>query len=242
MMITVVSPLHNEAENVTQLIEEIAQACAGLPAFEVVLVDDGSSDDTGRLIAEALRYSWLRRIYHPKAGGQSAAVQRVGGGRDRRTLDGDLQTHLRKSRTLWHRFWQTLHRKLWGWWRVNGSGGRIRYQNAGRRGLPIRCGPGCWTMIRATRAAGSRHFGVMRFWSCLISTTCIGICPRCSNGTGGRLPMLMSATANVAAGSPNTTTCSVDRHSRPDRVAWLLKAQTARAQEPVPAAGTKADG
>lgn len=95
MMITVVSPLHNEAENVTQLIEEIAQACAGLPAFEVVLVDDGSSDNTGKLIAEAqARYSWLRRVYHPKAGGQSAAVHsgvQAARGEIVCTLDGDLQ-------------------------------------------------------------------------------------------------------------------------------------------------------
>ncbi len=95
MMITVVSPLHNEAENVRQLIAEIEEACQGLPAFEVVLIDDGSSDDTGSLVRDAqAEHSWLRLLQHPQAGGQSAAVHsgvQAARGDIVCTLDGDLQ-------------------------------------------------------------------------------------------------------------------------------------------------------
>lgn len=95
MMISVVSPLHNEAENVLQLIDEIGTACAELPAFELVLVDDGSKDQTQSLIRQAQAdRPWLRLVHHPVAGGQSAAVH--SGVQHARgdiicTLDGDLQ-------------------------------------------------------------------------------------------------------------------------------------------------------
>ena len=95
MMISVVSPLHNEAENVRQLIDEIGEACQGFDAFEVVLVDDGSSDDTAALVqaAQADR-EWLRLVHHAQAGGQSAAVHsgvQAARGDIVCTLDGDLQ-------------------------------------------------------------------------------------------------------------------------------------------------------
>ncbi len=95
MMITVVSPLHNEAENVEQLIQEIDDACQALPAFEIVLVDDGSSDATNTLIvARQAQMPHLRLVRHPKAGGQSAAVHSgvlAARGEVICTLDGDLQ-------------------------------------------------------------------------------------------------------------------------------------------------------
>ncbi|MEX0284784.1 MAG: glycosyltransferase family 2 protein [Paracoccaceae bacterium] len=95
MMITVVSPLHNEAENVGPLIDEIVEACATLPAFEIVLVDDGSSDATNALVVERqASLENLRLIVHPKAGGQSAAVHSgvlAAEGDVVCTLDGDLQ-------------------------------------------------------------------------------------------------------------------------------------------------------
>ena len=45
--LSVVAPLYNEAENVRPLVEWILQALDTYPgAFEVILVDDGSRDDT----------------------------------------------------------------------------------------------------------------------------------------------------------------------------------------------------
>jgi len=95
MKLSIVIPMHNEAENVVPLVREIDSACAGLPDKELILVDDGSSDDTPRLIQDLRAdYPWLRLIQHPKAGGQSAAVHSgvlAATGEVICTLDGDMQ-------------------------------------------------------------------------------------------------------------------------------------------------------
>lgn len=95
MKLSIVIPMHNEAENVVPLVREIDSACAGLPDKELILVDDGSSDDTARLIQDLRAdYPWLRLIQHPKAGGQSAAVHSgvlAATGEVICTLDGDMQ-------------------------------------------------------------------------------------------------------------------------------------------------------
>ena len=46
--ISVVVPVKNEALNILPLVEEIERACASLAPFEVIYVDDGSTDDTGQ--------------------------------------------------------------------------------------------------------------------------------------------------------------------------------------------------
>ncbi len=67
--------MHNEAENVSLLIEGITQACAGVVDYEIIAVNDGSKDDTAdRLRALQGDYPALRLIEHAAAGGQSAAV------------------------------------------------------------------------------------------------------------------------------------------------------------------------
>ncbi len=95
MQLSIVIPMHNEAENVTPLVREIDSACAGLTDKELILVDDGSSDDTALLIREMQSdYPWLRLVQHPRAGGQSAAVHSgvlAAHGRVICTLDGDMQ-------------------------------------------------------------------------------------------------------------------------------------------------------
>ncbi len=95
MKISIVSPLHNEAENVDPLVAEIAAACAGFEAFEVLLVDDGSHDATAeRIRALQADRPWLRLLQHERAGGQSAAVHSgvlAATGWVVCTLDGDLQ-------------------------------------------------------------------------------------------------------------------------------------------------------
>jgi glycosyltransferase involved in cell wall biosynthesis len=93
--VSVVVPVRNEAENVAPLLAEIAAALAGHAPFEVVYVDDGSTDGTGAAIA-ALQPDrpWLRQIRHAASCGQSAAV-RTGVAAARApviaTLDGDGQ-------------------------------------------------------------------------------------------------------------------------------------------------------
>lgn len=93
--VSVVVPVRNEAENVAPLADEIAAAMTGRWSFEIVFVNDGSTDDTalalGRLMAER---PWVRQINHAAPCGQSAAV-RTGVAAARApfvaTLDGDGQ-------------------------------------------------------------------------------------------------------------------------------------------------------
>jgi dolichol-phosphate mannosyltransferase len=73
--ISVVVPVRNEAGNVAPLIAEIAAALQGR-VFEIVYVNDGSSDATeGELSGLMAQAPWLRQIRHEKSCGQSAAVR-----------------------------------------------------------------------------------------------------------------------------------------------------------------------
>ena len=93
--VSIVVPVKDEADNIGSLVEEIAAAMARRWSFEVVYVNDGSTDTTEleltRLMAER---RWLRQIKHARSCGQSAAV-RTGVAAARApivvTLDGDGQ-------------------------------------------------------------------------------------------------------------------------------------------------------
>ena len=92
--VSVVVPVRNEEGNIAPLVEEISAALAGTP-FEIVYVDDGSSDGTRAELVRLMRErAWLRGIRHGESCGQSAAV-RTGVAAARApivvTLDGDGQ-------------------------------------------------------------------------------------------------------------------------------------------------------
>jgi len=93
--VSVVVPVRNEAGNIAPLIGEIARALDGQWTFEVVYVDDGSSDGTAAELARLMAlHPWLRRVRHKRSCGQSAAVRTgVAAARGRLvvTLDGDGQ-------------------------------------------------------------------------------------------------------------------------------------------------------
>lgn len=75
MKISVVVPVHNETDNVEALIAEIHQALVGQEAYEMIFVDDGSTDDTGVKLQNAMqRYPALRVLRHQQSCGQSRAV------------------------------------------------------------------------------------------------------------------------------------------------------------------------
>ncbi|MGH8196050.1 MAG: glycosyltransferase family 2 protein, partial [Woeseiaceae bacterium] len=74
--ISVVIPVYNEGDNLEPLMRELREAFAGRLAAEVILVDDGSIDDTAVRFATlrgAHRLS-LRLIRHVDNRGQSAAI------------------------------------------------------------------------------------------------------------------------------------------------------------------------
>ena len=68
-------PMHNESGNAEQLIDEIAGALAGR-AFEMVITDDASTDDTRAvLVGLKAKYPELRVIAHRSNAGQSRALR-----------------------------------------------------------------------------------------------------------------------------------------------------------------------
>jgi dolichol-phosphate mannosyltransferase len=93
--VSVVVPVRNEAGNIAPLVNEIAAALDGRWSFEVVYVNDGSSDGSeSELLRLTASRPWLRQIKHATSCGQSAAV-RSGAAAARApiivTLDGDGQ-------------------------------------------------------------------------------------------------------------------------------------------------------
>lgn len=74
--LAVVVPVHNESENLASLINEIGMSVKGLcEDYEIIYVDDGSSDDTVNKLEEIQsERPQLRVLKHLKCCGQSAAV------------------------------------------------------------------------------------------------------------------------------------------------------------------------
>jgi dolichol-phosphate mannosyltransferase len=94
--LSVVIPVCNEAQNVGPLASEIAAALATHRPFEIIFVDDGSTDTTAQAVRDARVHGIpeIRLIRHSQRSGQSVAV--CTGVRAARaewiaTLDGDGQ-------------------------------------------------------------------------------------------------------------------------------------------------------
>lgn len=74
--LSVIVPFYNETENIDQLYRDILRALEPLQkSFEIIFVDDGSSDDGARLVEEmARRDGRVRLISFTKNYGQTAAM------------------------------------------------------------------------------------------------------------------------------------------------------------------------
>ncbi|HEU0203427.1 MAG TPA: glycosyltransferase, partial [Burkholderiaceae bacterium] len=97
--VSVVIPVFNEYDNLHDLVDQVAAAMAPLVSdgrtFELLLIDDGSNDDSRTLLAElAATRPWLLPLTLIRNYGQATALQ---AGFDHArgdyvvTLDGDLQ-------------------------------------------------------------------------------------------------------------------------------------------------------
>jgi len=95
--VSIVVPVRNEAENIVPLITEIAAALDGRWAYEIIYVNDGSTDATADRLEAAMRErANLRQLRHAVSSGQSAAVRsgvRAARGAIVATLDGDGQNN-----------------------------------------------------------------------------------------------------------------------------------------------------
>lgn len=93
--LSLVAPLHDEAESVGPLVAAVAAAAPGLGRFELVLVDDGSTDGTSAAVLRAAEgLGFVRLVGHDRRAGQSAAIHtgvRAARGALVCTLDGDGQ-------------------------------------------------------------------------------------------------------------------------------------------------------
>lgn len=95
--LSVVVPVHNEADNLEPLINEIQATLNGVVRYEIIYINDYSQDRTPEKLVELKRkIDALRVLTHQKQSGQSAAVR--SGVKAARasliaTLDGDGQNN-----------------------------------------------------------------------------------------------------------------------------------------------------
>ncbi len=76
MQISIIIPVRNEAGSIVPLIEEIVDAMSAAEAYEIIVVDDGSNDQTALILNQALqRIKPLRVIQHEQSCGQSTAIR-----------------------------------------------------------------------------------------------------------------------------------------------------------------------
>ena len=95
LLLSVVIPIFNERDNVTPLVEEINAALNGVCDFEIIFVNDASTDDSLTILTE-LKQSFpsIRTVTHNKRSGQSAGLRTgvlAASGTLIATLDGDGQ-------------------------------------------------------------------------------------------------------------------------------------------------------
>jgi dolichol-phosphate mannosyltransferase len=95
--VSIVVPVRNEAENLAPVISEVAAALDGRWNYEIIYVNDGSTDATGERLTSLMKErSNLRQLRHAASTGQSAAVRsgvRAARGPIVATLDGDGQNN-----------------------------------------------------------------------------------------------------------------------------------------------------
>ena len=96
LRLSVVVPVYNERDNLSPLTAQILKALTGqVSSFEIIYVDDGSTDGSGPLLDELASYYLEVRVFHfDRNYGQTSAFDagfHQAGGDLIATLDSDLQ-------------------------------------------------------------------------------------------------------------------------------------------------------
>jgi glycosyltransferase involved in cell wall biosynthesis len=153
-LLSVVVPAKNEAASLPQLVGEIAEAlrpiCGPsdmghrLDGFEIVIVDDGSTDETSAVLLQlAATYPELRPLTLLQNVGQSAATAagfRAARGDWVATLDADLQNHPFDLAALWASLpghdaalgWRSKREDVWSKRVISRWANRVRNQVLGQ--------------------------------------------------------------------------------------------------------------
>jgi dolichol-phosphate mannosyltransferase len=75
VQVSIVIPVHNEADNIVPLLQEIVEVLKGAEAYEIIVVEDGSNDQTAPVLIKSLKeIKALRILQHQKSCGQSTAI------------------------------------------------------------------------------------------------------------------------------------------------------------------------
>jgi dolichol-phosphate mannosyltransferase len=104
-MLSVVIPVLNEAPNLRDLLQETVAALEPITTFEIILVDDFSTDETVEMtLALLAEFPMLRMLRHDRPSGQSAGLRtgiRAASYPWIATLDGDGQNNPADLPKLW---------------------------------------------------------------------------------------------------------------------------------------------
>ena len=116
MAASIIIPAYNEYSNLTILIEEINLALEGVIDFEIIIVDDCSSDNTQHLFIEN-KISNCKIITNKKNSGQSFSINK--GVKNAKyetiiTLDADLQNNPKDILDLYNIYISNSNLKLVG--------------------------------------------------------------------------------------------------------------------------------
>jgi glycosyltransferase involved in cell wall biosynthesis len=92
--LSILMPVFNERDTVETAIDHVAGAEFPVDDFELVIVDDGSTDGTRELLTEQDRPPWVRVLLHDRNQGQGAAIRTAlsaARGTYSAVLDADLE-------------------------------------------------------------------------------------------------------------------------------------------------------
>jgi len=166
LALSVILPVHNEAENIPPLWEELAEVLPGLAdSTEVIFVDDGSTDGSADVVRRLARNEPRIRLLRFEANaGLSAAFYagfQAARGRIIATMDSDLQSDPRDLQVLITRLegadaavgWRLIRHDSWVKRASSWVGNGVRRAVTGD---PVRdsacCGGNVWERCRRTPA------------------------------------------------------------------------------------------